>query len=57
MQHVLGIDAGGTKTRALLADRNGAVIASASGPGANLRTHGELQVEKVLHSLVEQTEG
>ena len=57
MQHVLGIDAGGTKTRALLADRDGAVIASASGPGANLRTHGELQVEKVLHSLVERTEG
>jgi N-acetylglucosamine kinase-like BadF-type ATPase len=57
MQHVLGIDAGGTKTRALLADRNGTVIASASGPGANLRTHGELQVEKVLHSLVERTEG
>jgi len=57
MQHVLGIDAGGTKTRALLADRDGTVIASASGPGANLRTHGELQVEKVLHALVERTEG
>jgi N-acetylglucosamine kinase-like BadF-type ATPase len=57
MQHVLGIDAGGTKTRALLADRDGAVIASATGAGANLRTHGELQVEKVLHALVERTEG
>ncbi|HYK42280.1 MAG TPA: BadF/BadG/BcrA/BcrD ATPase family protein [Thermoanaerobaculia bacterium] len=53
---VLGIDAGGTKTRALLADHSGSVIAAASGPGANLRTHGELQVEKVLHSLVERTE-
>ena len=56
MQHVLGIDAGGSKTRALLANRDGAVIASASGPGANLRTHGELRVEKVLHALVERTE-
>ncbi|HEY6147459.1 MAG TPA: BadF/BadG/BcrA/BcrD ATPase family protein [Thermoanaerobaculia bacterium] len=53
---VLGIDAGGTKTRALLADRGGTVIAAASGPGANLRTHGELQVEKVLHGLVEKAE-
>jgi len=57
MTHVLGIDAGGTKTRALLADQDGAVVAAASGPGANLRTHGELQVEKVLHALVERTEG
>jgi N-acetylglucosamine kinase-like BadF-type ATPase len=56
MTHVLGIDAGGTKTRALLADRDGAVVAAASGPGANLRTHGELEVEKVLHALVERTE-
>lgn len=57
MTHVLGIDAGGTKTRALLANQDGAVVAAASGPGANLRTHGELEVEKVLHALVEQTEG
>jgi N-acetylglucosamine kinase-like BadF-type ATPase len=57
MTHVLGIDAGGTKTHALLADQDGAVVAAASGPGANLRTHGELQVEKVLHALVERTEG
>jgi N-acetylglucosamine kinase-like BadF-type ATPase len=56
MRHVLGIDAGGTKTRALLADQDGKVVAAASGPGANLRTHGELLVEKVLHALVERTE-
>jgi N-acetylglucosamine kinase-like BadF-type ATPase len=53
---VLGIDAGGTKTRALLADETGRVVAGARGGGANLRTHGELEVEKVLHSVVEQTE-
>jgi len=56
MKHVLGIDAGGTKTRAILADSSGHVLASATGGGANLRTHGELEVEKVLHALVEEAE-
>jgi N-acetylglucosamine kinase-like BadF-type ATPase len=56
-RHVLGIDAGGTKTRALLADETGRVIGGAHGGGANLRTHGELEVEKVLHSVIEQAEG
>jgi glucosamine kinase len=56
MRHVLGIDAGGTKTRALLADETGRTVASASAGGANLRTHGELAVEKVLHSVIEQVE-
>ena len=56
MKHVLGIDAGGTKTRALLADEAGRVVAEASGGGANLRTHGELGVEKVLHALAEEVE-
>ncbi len=56
MRHVLGIDAGGTKTRALLADETGRVIAGAHGDGANLRTHGELEVEKVLHSVIETAE-
>jgi N-acetylglucosamine kinase-like BadF-type ATPase len=56
MRHVLGIDAGGTKTRALLADETGRVVAGAKGGGANLRTHGELEVEKVLHSVVDQAE-
>ncbi len=57
MKYVLGIDAGGTKTRALLADTTGRVLASATGGGANLRTHGELEVEKVLHALAEEAEG
>jgi N-acetylglucosamine kinase-like BadF-type ATPase len=56
MAYVLGIDAGGTKTRALLADETGRVLAGASGGGANLRTHGELGVEKVLHSVIEEAE-
>jgi N-acetylglucosamine kinase-like BadF-type ATPase len=56
-RHVLGIDAGGTKTRALLADATGRVVAGSVGGGANLRTHGELEVEKVLHSVIEQAEG
>ena len=53
MRHVLGIDAGGTKTRALLADESGRVVAGARDGGANLKTHGELEVEKVLHRVVE----
>ena len=54
MRHVLGIDAGGTKTRALLATEDGEVLATASAGGANLRTHGELAVEKVLHAVAEE---
>ena len=54
MRYVLGIDAGGTKTRALLADETGRVVGGALGGGANLRTHGELEVEKVLHAVIEE---
>ena len=54
MRYVLGVDAGGTKTRALLADENGTVVGGALGGGANLRTHGELEVEKVLHAVIEE---
>jgi N-acetylglucosamine kinase-like BadF-type ATPase len=56
MRHVLGIDAGGTKTRALLADQAGKVIGGGRGGGANLKTHGELEVEKVLHQVIEEAE-
>jgi N-acetylglucosamine kinase-like BadF-type ATPase len=56
MAYVLGIDAGGTKTRALLADETGRVLAAVSEGGANLRTHGELGVEKVLHAAVEEAQ-
>jgi len=51
--HVLGIDAGGTKTVCLLADEHGAVVAEGRGPGANLHAAGELAVEKVLHEVME----
>jgi N-acetylglucosamine kinase-like BadF-type ATPase len=51
--HVLGIDAGGTKTVCLLADAAGVVLAEGRGPGANLHASGELAVEKVLHQVME----
>ena len=55
--HVLGIDAGGTKTVCLLADAEGRVVAMARGGGANLQASGELQVEKVLHAVMEEALG
>jgi N-acetylglucosamine kinase-like BadF-type ATPase len=51
--HVLGIDAGGTKTVCLLADDQGTILEEARGPAANLQTAGELVVEKVLHEVME----
>jgi N-acetylglucosamine kinase-like BadF-type ATPase len=54
---VLGIDAGGSRTTGLLADAKGGVVASARGPGANLQSAGELEVEKVLHQVIEDTLG
>lgn len=54
MKHVIGIDAGGTKTVGLLADQRGHVLAEARAGGANLQTHGELEVEKVLHDVISQ---
>lgn len=51
--HVLGIDAGGTKTVCLLADGQGRVLAEARGGGANLQSAGELEVEKVLYGVME----
>ena len=48
MFHVLGIDAGGTKTVCLLADEGGRVLAASRGGGANLKTAGELAVESDL---------
>lgn len=51
--HVLGIDAGGTKTVALLADANGEVVGEGRAGGANLQAHGELEVEKVLHHVID----
>jgi glucosamine kinase len=53
--HVLGIDAGGTKTVCLLANDRGEILAEARGSGANLQVMGELGVEKVLHRVMEDT--
>src|SRR5258705_13751437 len=51
--HVLGIDAGGTKTVCLLADEQGTIVSEGRGGGANLQSSGELAVEKVLHEVME----
>jgi N-acetylglucosamine kinase-like BadF-type ATPase len=53
VRHVLGIDAGGTKTVGLLADETGRVVREARAGGANLRMDGELGVEKVLYQVIE----
>ena len=50
---VLGIDAGGTKTTAFLADADGHVVGEGRAGGANLQAHGELEVEKVLHGVID----
>lgn len=55
--HVLGIDAGGTKTVCLLADEHGHVVSEARGGGANLQAAGELEVEKVLYAVMETALG
>jgi len=55
--HVLGIDAGGTKTVCLLADERGNIVSEGRGPGANLHAAGELEVEKVFHEVMEEAIG
>lgn len=55
--HVLGIDAGGTKTVCQLANEHGEVLAEARRGGANLQASGELEVEKVLHEVMEEAIG
>src|SRR5262245_43773067 len=52
--HVLGIDAGGTKTVALLADGDGRIIGEGRAGAANLQTEGELEVEKILHTVIDR---
>jgi N-acetylglucosamine kinase-like BadF-type ATPase len=52
--HVIGIDAGGTKTVCQLADEDGRRLVETRGPGANLQAAGELQVEKVLHDVMDR---
>ena len=51
--HVLGIDAGGTKTVCLLADWQGAIVSEGRAGGANLHSAGELAVEKAVHEAME----
>lgn len=53
MPYVIGIDAGGTKTVGILADESGQPLSEARGGGANLQTHGELEVEKVLDGILD----
>jgi N-acetylglucosamine kinase-like BadF-type ATPase len=55
--YVLGIDAGGTKTICYLADGDGQIVGEGRGGGANLQAHGELEVEKVLHAVIEDAYG
>ncbi len=55
--HVLGIDAGGTKTVCQLADERGDVLAEARRGGANLQAIGEFEVEKVLYEVMEEAIG
>jgi N-acetylglucosamine kinase-like BadF-type ATPase len=55
--HVLGIDAGGTKTVCFLADEQGTIVSEGRGAGANLQSSGELAVEKVLHEVMETAIG
>jgi N-acetylglucosamine kinase-like BadF-type ATPase len=55
--HVLGIDAGGTKTVCYLADADGRLLGEGRGSGANLKAEGELAVEKVLHTVMDQALG
>jgi len=54
---VLGIDAGGTKTVCYLADENGRLLGEGRSGGANLKAEGELGVEKVLHTVMDQAIG
>ena len=57
MLHVLGLDAGGTKTVCLLAAEDGSILSEARSGGANLQAVGELEVEKVLHQVMEAAIG
>lgn len=52
--HVIGIDAGGSKTVCQLGDADGNVLRESRGPGANLQSAGELEVEKVLHDVLSE---
>jgi N-acetylglucosamine kinase-like BadF-type ATPase len=50
--HVLGIDAGGTKTVCLLADESGSIVSEGRGAGANLHAAGAQAVEQVVREVM-----
>jgi N-acetylglucosamine kinase-like BadF-type ATPase len=52
--HVLGIDAGGSKTVAWLADAQGHVVGEGRAGGANIHHAGELGAEKVLYEAIQE---
>src|SRR5262245_55199861 len=52
--HVLGVDAGGTKTIALLANARGEIVAQARGDGANRQAHGGVEGEQTLHAVIDE---
>jgi N-acetylglucosamine kinase len=54
---VIGIDAGGSKTLALLADESGAIRARAAAGGANLHLQGEEVVEATLRRVLDELRG
>jgi N-acetylglucosamine kinase-like BadF-type ATPase len=51
--HVIGVDAGGSKTVCLLADENGRVVSEARGPGVNLQSVGERRLEQALADVID----
>jgi len=55
--HVLGIDAGGTKTVCLLADERGSILSGGRGAGANLHAAGAQAVEQVLRDVMSEAIG
>lgn len=55
--HVLGIDAGGSKTVAWLTDQDGRLIGEGRGGGANLHNAGELGTEKTLYEVTQSAIG
>jgi N-acetylglucosamine kinase-like BadF-type ATPase len=57
MVHVLGIDAGGSKTVAWLADVEGRIVGEGRGGGANLHSIGELATEKTLFDVIQAAIG
>jgi N-acetylglucosamine kinase-like BadF-type ATPase len=53
--HVIGIDAGGTKTVCYLATGDGAIAGEGRAAGANLYSHGAQAVEDALRAAIAQT--